>query len=97
MQKDAGKCRKMQMAATKKAMISKHPASWPGPAAWPSSPSRPVRLTMGYENTVRWHQMSNDFDIMPILANTGGWNRANQTFVSRLQDIIRAPNSAVAA
>ena len=52
---------------------------------------------MGYENTIRWHQMSNDFDIMPILANTGGWNRANQTFVSRLQDIIRAPNSAVAA
>jgi type I restriction enzyme R subunit len=52
---------------------------------------------------IRSHMIENlsidpeDFNIMPILANAGGWNRANQTFAGRLQDIIRALNSAVAA
>jgi len=52
---------------------------------------------------IRSHMIENlsidpeDFDIMPILANAGGWNRANQTFAGRLQEIIRALNSAVAA
>lgn len=52
---------------------------------------------------IRSHMIQNlsidpeDFDTMPILANAGGWNRANQTFAGQLQDILRALNSAVAA
>lgn len=52
---------------------------------------------------IRSHMIENlsidheDFDNIPILANAGGWNRANQTFAGRLQDIIRALNNAVAA
>jgi type I restriction enzyme R subunit len=38
-----------------------------------------------------------DFDVMPILANAGGWNRANKTFAGRLQETIGNLNKAVAA
>ncbi len=37
-----------------------------------------------------------DFDTMPILANAGGWKRADRSFAGRLQEIVVALNYAVA-
>lgn len=38
-----------------------------------------------------------DFKIMPILTNVVRWNRANQTFIGQIQDLIRLLNKVVAA
>ena len=38
-----------------------------------------------------------DFNIMPILTNVVRWDRANQIFIGRIQDLIRLLNKVEAA
>jgi type I restriction enzyme R subunit len=38
-----------------------------------------------------------DFDVIPILANAGGWGAANRVFAGRLDTVIHALNEAIAA
>jgi type I restriction enzyme R subunit len=38
-----------------------------------------------------------DFDLIPIFANEGGWGRANRVFAGNLPDLIRQWNKAIAA
>jgi type I restriction enzyme R subunit len=38
-----------------------------------------------------------DFDTMPVLADPGGWGRANKAFGGTLPDLLRAVNEAMAA
>jgi type I restriction enzyme, R subunit len=52
---------------------------------------------------IRQHLVANlsidrdDFDLMPVLANAGGWGRANRVFDGQLTDLVRNLNEAVAA
>jgi type I restriction enzyme R subunit len=52
---------------------------------------------------IRQHLVANlsidrdDFEEMPVLANAGGWGRANRAFDGRLTDLVRNLNEAVAA
>ena len=38
-----------------------------------------------------------DFEDVPILANAGGWGRANRDFGGELPEVLRVLNEAVAA
>jgi len=52
---------------------------------------------------IREHLIANlsiskdDFDIIPIFANVGGWGKANRVFDGQLPDLIRQWNEAIAA
>jgi len=52
---------------------------------------------------IREHLIANlsiskdDFDIIPLFANEGGWGRADRVFGGRLPDLIRQWNEAIAA
>ena len=52
---------------------------------------------------IRQHLIANlsiepsDFDDIPILANRGGWNRANRVFTGQLADLLTALNTELAA
>lgn len=52
---------------------------------------------------IREHLIANlsiskdDFDLIPIFANEGGWGRANRVFSGNLPDLIRQWNEAIAA
>lgn len=39
----------------------------------------------------------NDFDVIPVLANAGGWGAANRAFEGNLTTVIRTLNEAIAA
>lgn len=38
-----------------------------------------------------------DFEVIPVLANAGGWGAANRAFDGRLDTVIRTLNEAIAA
>jgi type I restriction enzyme R subunit len=52
---------------------------------------------------IRGHLVANlsvertDFDTVPVLADSGGWNAANRTFGGQLEELIRQANEALAA
>jgi type I restriction enzyme R subunit len=54
-------------------------------------------------NRIREHLIMNlsiekgDFEVVPILAGSGGWGRANKVFNNQLETIIRELNEAIAA
>ncbi len=71
-----------------------------------------ARLTAGREfseeqrqwlQRIRDHLAANlsidrtDFEVVPVLADAGGWGRADRVFDGRLEELVRAANEAVAA
>lgn len=61
------------------------------------------RHTFQCHSAIRAHLIENlsidqeDFEAIPILANAGGWKRADKIFEGDLSKVIRSLNEAVAA
>ena len=62
-----------------------------------------MRILVQLFGRIRQHLVENltidrdDFEVIPILADAGGWGRANRAFDGNLSELVQTLNEAIAA